>query len=143
MKILKNKLLVKLIAGICLFFTLFNFVGATKVYATSATESESEGWGGVLIKPVIKLLTAIADGIIGFLNKNIEGQSTAFIKIEGKNSWWSKWGPAVVGIITGVIFTAVVLVALITLIPAGGVSVLVVGKIIKIAVPVMLTTGTA
>ena len=134
MRIFKSKFLVKLIATICLFLTLFNFSGTTKVYA------EDESWGGVLIKPVVHLLTAIVDGIMGFLNRNIEEQPTAFIKVEGNSNWWDKWGPKVIGIIVGVVLTAATVAVLI---PTGGAAALGIGTTIKLAVSVLLSTGTA
>lgn len=125
MEIFKNKFLVKLIASICLAFMLFSFTSQTKVYAT-----ESEVWGGVLIKPIIKLLTALCDGTIEVIQKNIEGKNVSFIKIEGKTSWWSKWGAKALGVMAGIVIAAGIIVG-ICFIP-GAVAALTIGTVIKI-----------
>ena len=132
-----NNFLMKLIAVICLFLTLSNFLGTTKVYAGSETGTES--WGGVLIKPVVNLLTAIADGIIGLLNKNIEKQATTFIKIDGTSDWWSKWGAKVLGIIVGVVISGALIAAMIG---SGGAAVLGAGVVLKIYIPMTLVNAT-
>lgn len=83
MEIFKNKFLVKLIASICVFLTLLNFAGTTKVYA------DDQVFGGVLLKPVTKLLTSIGDGIMDLLQKAIYNRETSLIKISGDETWWA------------------------------------------------------
>lgn len=78
MSILKNKILVKLIASICLILTIFNFSGINKVRA--------ESWGGVLLEPVTMLLTSIGDAIMDVLHKAIRKQDTSLIKINGDST---------------------------------------------------------
>lgn len=86
MKIFKNKFLVKLIATICLFLTLLNFCGTNKVYAKDA------GWGGVLISPIVHLMTALGDAIMDILHKALMEQETSVIKIDGNDFWTNFWG---------------------------------------------------
>lgn len=76
MQIKKKKFLFKLIAALCLIITLFNVTGQNKVYA------KSEYWGGVLIDPVVNLLTAIGDALIEIMHKSIQSQNIALIKID-------------------------------------------------------------
>ena len=103
MEIFKNNFLMKLVATICLVIMLFSFASPGKVYAVS---SDDETWGGVLIKPVVKLFTAIADGIMEVLHKNIYSQEFTFVKIEGQSNWWTTWGAKVLGVIIGIIIVA-------------------------------------
>lgn len=104
MEIFKNKFLIKLIATICLFLTLLNFGGASKVYA-----EDDEVWGGVLIKPIVNLMTGIGDAIIELLHSSIQEQKQAIIKVNGsddaKNAW-ALFGAIVIGIIAAVAFIA-------------------------------------
>lgn len=105
MKIFRNKFLVKLIATLCLFLTLLNFAGASKVYA------EDQVWGGVLIKPVVNLMTAIGDSIMEILHKSIQAQGAAIIKINGSETWWDVLSTilaAVAGILLAVAFIAAI-----------------------------------
>ena len=107
MKMLKNKFLIKLIATICLFLTLLNFGGASKVYAEDAEDDEV--WGGVLIKPIVNLLTGIGDAIIELLHSSIQEQKQAIIKVNGSDdakSAWALFGAIVIGIIAAVAFIA-------------------------------------
>lgn len=87
MKIFKNKILIKIIVSICIFLTIINFPGCNSVYA-----AEEQVWGGILIKPVTRLLTAISDGIISILQKSILEQDPSIIKISGSPEWWNDWG---------------------------------------------------
>ena len=83
MEIFKNKFLVKLIATICLFLTLFNFAGTTSV---QAAKEDDEVWGGVLVNPIVKLLTALGDAIMEILHRSVQEQSLVEMRIG-----WKKW----------------------------------------------------
>lgn len=86
MQILKKKFLFKLIAALCLIITLFNVTGQNRVYA------KSEYWGGVLINPVVNLLTALGDALMEIMTSSIQSQDMALIKIDGSTSWEKFWG---------------------------------------------------
>jgi hypothetical protein len=101
MEIFNNKFLVKLIASVCLVLALFNVAGTSTVYASG--DDDEEMFGSVLIKPVIRLLTGIADAIIETLQKNINEQEQSFIKIEDNTNWWQRWGAKALGIAIGVV----------------------------------------
>lgn len=79
MEIFKNKFLIKLIACLCLFLTLFNFSGISRVYA----DGDDEVYGGVLIRPIVSLLTGIGDAIVEILHKSVQSQDAAIIKVDG------------------------------------------------------------
>ena len=99
MEIFKNKFLVKLIASICLFLTLFNFSGTTKVYADS--------WGGPLMRPIASIMTAIGDAIMDILHEALRKQDTAIIKISGLTNWqvfWRAVAVVVVAIVVAIVF---------------------------------------
>lgn len=81
MRIFKNKFLVKLIATICLFLTLFNFTGVNRVYA------DDQVWGGILLTPVTRLMSALGDGIMNILQKSLGGTESSLIHISGKVGW--------------------------------------------------------
>ena len=101
MGILKNKLLIKLIASICLFLTLLNFTGVSKVYAV---------WGGVLIKPITNLFTGIGDSIMDILHSTVQSQDVSLIKVSGDTNWQAFWktvGVVVCGILAAVAFVVV------------------------------------
>lgn len=99
MSIFRNKILTKIIAALCICLTLMNFGQPCKVYAD---------WGGVLITPVTKLLTSIADGIIGILHDTIQLQKVSLVRIAGEPEWWRKYGEnAMIAIITAVIVVVV------------------------------------
>lgn len=106
MEIFKNKFLVKLIATICLFLTLMNFGVTNKVYA-----KDEDVWGGVLIKPIVNLMTAIGDMIMETLHSSIQEQKQAIIKLNGssdaKNAWFT-FGAIVVGIVCAIAFIGLV-----------------------------------
>ena len=104
MEILKNKFLVKLIAAVCLLLAVFNFSGATKVYAA---DDDDLGWGGVLIKPITSLMTAIGDAIMDILHDAIRKQDTSIVKISGDTNWaafWKTVAVVVVAIVAAVLF---------------------------------------
>ncbi len=86
MAIFKNKILVKIIASICIFLTILNFGMSNKVYA------EDQVWGGVLVTPITLLLAAIGDGIMDLLHKAVQYQDISIIKIEGSPNWWQNFG---------------------------------------------------
>lgn len=98
MNIFKNKILIKLIASICIFLTLINFGLPQKVFA-----EDDEVWGGILIKPITKLLTSIADGIMSILHRSLLKQEVSLITISGADTWWNQWGKFVISIIIAVV----------------------------------------
>ena len=84
MKRVKKKFCVKLILTICLILTLFNFIGEKNVYATGSKDDEV--WGGVLLRPIMHLLTSIGDGIMDILHRTVLEQDTSIIKISGEKN---------------------------------------------------------
>ena len=109
---IKNKFLVKLIVAICLFFTLINCMGTNKVHAKNTKEEVV--WGGVLIKPIVNLMTAIGDSIMEILHDSIQQQRQAIIKIDGSESSKSalaRFGAVLVGLLAAVGFIAAVVLA--------------------------------
>ena len=112
MSIFRNKFLVKLIATICLFLTLLNFIGTTKVYAGERV------WGGTLITPIIYLLTGLGDAIMEIMHKSIQAQGAAIIKIEGTTTFWK-----VISTILAVVAAIVVaVVAIVAIVYTGGLA---------------------
>ncbi len=113
MKIFKNKFLVKLIAALCLLFTLINCSGTSKVYA----DDDDEVWGGILLTPIVNLMTAIGDGIMELLHQSVQSQDAAIIKLDGSTDGQKFWGN-LVAIIVGII-VAVAIIAVVTVVTAG------------------------
>ena len=87
MKRVKKKFCVKLIVIICLILALFNFIGGKKVYA--ANSEDDKVFGGVLLRPIMHLLTSIGDGTMDILHKTVLEQDTSIIKISGDKTWWA------------------------------------------------------
>ena len=104
MNVFKNRLLIKIIASICLLLALFNFSGTTRVYAAG---DDDLGWGGVLINPITSLMTAIGDAIMDILHDAIREQDTSIVKISGDTNWaafWKTVAVVVVAIVAAVLF---------------------------------------
>lgn len=116
MEIFKNKFLVKLIATVCLFLALISFGAPTKVYA--ADDDDDLGWGGVLITPVVKLLTALGDGIFELLHSSVQSQQLSMIKIDGSVSW-NKIALTILAVAIGLVVAAVVIVGIVSI---GGIA---------------------
>jgi len=93
MRIFKNKFLVKLIATICLFLTLFNFTGVNRVYAEDPDEV---GLGGILLTPIASLMVGIGTAVTSILNQSLYSLEVNEIKISSNSSFWSKWGTTIV-----------------------------------------------
>jgi len=108
MSIFRNKILVKIIASLCIFLAIINFGIPNRVYAD---------WGGILITPITTLLTSIADGIIGLIHKAILQQDTSLIQVGAPPDWWEQWGETALHIL---IIVVVVIVAAVTIIYSGG-----------------------
>lgn len=116
MEIFKNKFLVKLIATICLFLTLLSYGSVSNANkfdeATGADTQEKEEQqvtGSILIKPIINLLTGIADAIMEILHSSIQEQRQSIIRLDGSSDakrGWALFGAIVVGILAGVAFIA-------------------------------------
>ena len=108
MKMLKNKFLIKLLATMCLFLTLFNFTGTPRVYADG-----EKVWGGVLLNPIINLMTALGDCVMEILHDSIQEQKQAIIKVDGNSDaekGWALFGAVVIGILAAVAFIALIVV---------------------------------
>lgn len=146
MKLLKNKFLFKLIASICLFLTLLNFSGPTKVYA-------GETQYGKLLVPIVQLLTTLADGIMDILHETIVHQDSSLIRVDGDPSWKRILGVILVvlaAIVTAVLFVVTAGAAIgaaAALVGAGSFSVVVTsGTLLTGAIVgtcVGITAGTA
>lgn len=111
MEFFKNKFLVKLIATLCLFLTLFNFAGVNRVYA----DDNNKVWGGVLLTPIVNLLTGLADGAMGILHNAVNGQGAAIIKINSKG-WLENLGA------TALAFLIAVVVATVAILTVAGIA---------------------
>ena len=111
MKSFNNKVLVKLIASICLFLTLFNVAGTTKVYAKDDTY--------VLVRPVVHLLTAVGDAIVNVMHRVAVDQTDTLFKIRGYTT-----GESILRVLGVVVVTilAVVVAAVVCYFTAGTVA---------------------
>lgn len=107
MEIFNNKFLVKLIASICLFLTLFNVAGTTQVYAGDAY---------VLLSPIVHLFTAIADGIVNIMHRVVLEQKETLAKIRGYSGWERFWR---IFAVVAVTIVAIVVAAVIAYFTAG------------------------
>lgn len=98
----KKNFMFKLIVCICLFLTLLNFMGSSKVYA-----DDDSGVGGVLINPICKLLCALGDGVMNILQEAVIG-ADATISVDNSDSEWyeSVW----VWIVGAVVVAAVIFI---------------------------------
>ena len=112
MSILQNKFLFKLIATICIFLTLLNFIGSTNVYAADKV------WGGTLITPIVYLLTGLGDSIMEIMHKSIQEQGAAIIKIEGSSTAWDGIS-TILAVVAGIV---VAVVAILAIVYTGGLA---------------------
>lgn len=116
MNILKKKGLIKLIAAICVFLTLFNFM-ATNSYATDGEILGSLG------DAVMTLFVGIGDGVMSFLQRTLIEQDTSIIHIEEENEGiWRK-------IVTGVVVLAVAVVSVAVIAFSGGTALTIIGMV--------------
>lgn len=87
----KKNFIFKLIVCICLFLTLLNFMGSSRVYA-----GDGSGSGGVLINPICKLLASLGDGVMRVLQKAIMGTEATISLDNSDPNWWEtikeNWG---------------------------------------------------
>lgn len=104
MKIFKNNFLMKLMATLCLVVMLFVFVAPARVRADDVTV------GGVLLSPIVKLFTALADGTMELLHSGAQGQGVGIIKIDGSPDWWEVLG-TIFAIAIGILVAAVIILA--------------------------------
>lgn len=121
-----KKGIVKKTIIVLIFLTVFNFIYPyIPVNATNVTEENEKqgGLGGILMAPVISLLTFIGDGLISMEQRMLLGMDDSFITIKTDSD--GKIGAFFGGIVGG-IATAVGAVL------SGGVS-LVVGAVLTIA----------
>ncbi len=109
MRILRNKFLVKLITAICLVFLLFSFTQSNKVFAA---EGDDKVWGGVLINPIVDLMTACGDFIMEILHTSIQSQDAALIKIDGHSDTWDIFA-SIAGIVLGIVAAVGFIVAVV------------------------------
>lgn len=135
MNIFKNKILVKIIASICIILTIMNTGLTNTVYA--------EGYGGILLNPVTKLLTSIADGVLSLLHKTVQHQDLTFVEISGAWEWWDSWGEKAVAIIvTCVVIAVAVHIGLGALAGAGLIKIAAIGAGVVLAeVSIKAKTG--
>lgn len=85
MKIFRNKIVIKIIASLCIVLTIINM----NVHNVSLA---AEYDGDILINPITNLLVSICDGVIGILHKTIQYQDISLIQISGEPDWWKGWG---------------------------------------------------
>lgn len=110
MKTFKNNIIVKLITSICIFLLFLNCFFAINVHAKEE-DTEEQIWGGVLLNPIIKLLSACGDTVMEILHESIQEQDLAIIKVDGSQEWWERVAgilAVVAGIILGIIIMAVI-----------------------------------
>lgn len=108
MRIFKNKFLFKLIASICVFLALFNFAISisNRVYAVN--------WGGLLLTPIVDLLTAIGDSVMEILHKSVQEQQAAIIRVDEEtqvSSFLKTVLSVAVGILAGIALIGILSVA--------------------------------
>lgn len=123
MNIFKNKFLIKLIATLCLFLALISFGAPTTVHADPG--DDDDGWGGVLITPVVKLLTAFGDGVMELLHSSVQSQKLSMIKIDGSADWTNILGFFGAALVT-ILVAAAVIAATVAL---GGAAAFIAAKI--------------
>lgn len=123
MSIFKNKILIKIVASLCVVLTIINMGVPTTIHA-----EEDDEYGGILLTPVTNLLVSVCDGIIGLLHDTIQYQDITLIQISGEPNWWNNWGKAATGIL---ITTLVILIGGAVL---GGSIIAAVGIIAKIKI---------
>ena len=84
---------------------LFQFGSAKPVQA-------SDDWGGVLLDPIISLITSLGDGILSLIHRFVMGQQQAYYKIDTTMSILQKIISVVVGILVGIAVVAAVVLTL-------------------------------
>ena len=84
---------------------LFQFGSAKPVQA-------SDKWGGVLLDPIISLITSLGDGILSLIHRFVMGQEQAYYKIDTTMSILQKIISVVVGILVGIAVVAAVVLTL-------------------------------
>lgn len=96
MSIFRNKILIKIVASLCVVLTIINMGVSNTVHADNLSE-----YGGILIVPVTSLLISVCDGVVGLLHETILYQDITLIQISGEPNWWKNfWKPAAAIIIT-------------------------------------------
>ena len=104
MSIFRNKILIKIVASLCVVLTIINMGIPSTAYA----EDPLSEYGGILIVPVTNLLVSVCDGIIGILHETIQYQDITLIQISGEPNWWTNFGMTATAIL---ITTLLILVA--------------------------------
>ena len=99
-----KKFLVKLIATICLFLTLFN-VGIPIEVQAEATQAKI---GGQILDPFVDLLCGLGDGVMEIIQQSIMGTSATAI-LQKEKSWWAKLGSAILTILVVVVAVAILI----------------------------------
>lgn len=106
---MKRDFFMKFVAAICLVCTLFCCMGS-KVYADTDVGENERLWGGVLLNPVISLLTSIGDFIMEILHDSVQEQSISFIKVEiEQETWWNKVGKSIFITVVAILIAVVVI----------------------------------
>ena len=89
-KLCNRKMFFKLIVSLCIFLTLVSFGYPSEVHAEWVFETGKNvaAAGGNLIKPVIDLVLALADGIVNIIHQSIMGtESEISLDIGAKRFW--------------------------------------------------------
>jgi len=99
MSIFRNKILIKIVASLCVVLTIINMGVSNTVQADDLSE-----YGGILIVPVTNLLIGVCDGVVGLLHETILYQDITLIQISGEPNWWTNFGKSATAIIiTGLV----------------------------------------
>ena len=108
MKNNRSNCLVKLIASLCIIVSLLGITPNNKVWA--ADSGDEEVFGGVLLTPVTRLITAFADGAMDLIHSATLNQDSTIIRLDAKaDSWWQNFGRTVFAIIAGIGVAAAVI----------------------------------
>lgn len=101
MKNIRSEFLVKLIASLCIVISFLGIGVNNRVFA--AGMDDEEVFGGVLLTPVTRLITAFADGAMDILHSATLNQDSTIIRLDAKaDSWWQNWGRVVFALIAGI-----------------------------------------
>ena len=116
MKIFRNKIVIKIIASLCIVLTIINM----NVHNVSFA---AEYDGDILINPITNLLVSICDGIIGILHKTIQYQDLSLIHISGEPNWWKQHGKDVItAVVVGIALVVGIIVTGGAIVTAGGIA---------------------
>lgn len=114
----KNTIVQKIII-VLVFLTIFNFIYPyIPSFADDSIEEQNEAvTGGILLSPIVSLITTLGDGVINVCQKMFLGMDKSFIHVDNHESTIAK----IVGIGTGILAgTAVVAGAVAITVLSGG-----------------------